>query len=121
MVMDVPKRETLTKFDWTILGHSYDPETPVLPRRRIDVPFGPTAGDMHVVANKLVMLAEALRSAARSHERLGTEQRTVILEGMQQVRLTHQALREIKRDWERELRIAHSGALKGKEHLREVG
>jgi hypothetical protein len=120
MVMDVPKRETLTKFDWTILGHSYDPETPVLPRRRIDVPFGPTAGDMHITARYLSQLAEALHAAARLAE-IGGTSRSAVMEGMAQVHQTHCTLREIKRDWERELRIAHSGALKSKEHLREVG
>ena len=119
MVLEVKRAAPLSVMDWKVLGHEFNEETPLLPRLRINVPFGARPGDMHVTANKLAQLAEALHTAARTVD-LGCTGRMAIAEGMQQVRLTEKSFYQLKKDWETELRQEQGQTLNKKEKLRII-
>lgn len=122
MVMDRPP-EHLSPEDWRMIGGG---EPTVgrggLPVRRLDVPLPDHVAGLFVLANRMIELGNQMQRLAREGTMVKdvVHPRTFVGQAIRQLELSGLTLKDLRKDWERELRERESSSTESSEQLRVI-
>ena len=103
MVWEKKPASRLTAHDWAVLGHEYYlNDLACLPSRRLDVPLPADVEGIHALAHRFAGMSEELHRIAR----LASSARSSISETDGYLIYQRNQFKDLRREWETELREA---------------